>query len=72
MGKTDLFRFEREAKAAQAGLVIAGVDEAGRGHFYGHPKKSRELLHWTARRTLKDMCADAWRWQQNNPCGYES
>ncbi len=35
MGKTDLFRFEREAKAAQAGLVIAGVDEAGRGPLAG-------------------------------------
>ena len=39
---------------------------------YADPEKSRELLHWTAKRTLKDMCADAWRWQQNNPRGYES
>lgn len=35
MGKTDLFRFEREAKAACPGLVIAGVDEAGRGPLAG-------------------------------------
>ena len=35
MGKTDLFRFEREAKAVHPELVIAGVDEAGRGPLAG-------------------------------------
>ena len=35
MGKTDLFRFEREAKAGRPELVIAGVDEAGRGPLAG-------------------------------------
>ena len=35
MGKTDLFRFEREAKAGWPELVIAGVDEAGRGPLAG-------------------------------------
>ena len=35
MGKTDLFRFEREAKAVRPELVIAGVDEAGRGPLAG-------------------------------------
>ena len=35
MGKTDLFRFEREAKARRPELVIAGVDEAGRGPLAG-------------------------------------
>ena len=35
MGKTDLFRFEREAKAGRSELVIAGVDEAGRGPLAG-------------------------------------
>ena len=35
MGKTDLFKFEREAKAVHPELVIAGVDEAGRGPLAG-------------------------------------
>ena len=39
---------------------------------YADPQKSRELLHWTAKRTLKDMCADAWHWQQLNPRGYDA
>jgi UDP-glucose 4-epimerase len=28
------------------------------------------LLGWKAQRTLDEMCADAWRWQQGNPNGY--
>lgn len=35
MGKTDLFKFEREAKTVRPDLVIAGVDEAGRGPLAG-------------------------------------
>jgi UDP-glucose 4-epimerase len=29
-------------------------------------------LGWRARRTLEEMCADAWRWQRLNPKGYRS
>lgn len=29
-----------------------------------------KILHWSARRSLEDMCRDAWRWQQGNPTGY--
>ena len=35
MGKTDIFKFEREAKAGHPSLLIAGVDEAGRGPLAG-------------------------------------
>jgi UDP-glucose 4-epimerase len=31
-----------------------------------------ELLGWSARRTMQEMCADAWRWQSGNPDGYRS
>ncbi|MCI6163951.1 MAG: UDP-glucose 4-epimerase GalE [Lachnospira sp.] len=33
--------------------------------------KAERELHWKATRDLKTMCADSWRWQQNNPNGYE-
>lgn len=29
------------------------------------------LLGWRAEKTLEDMVSDAWRWQQNNPEGYQ-
>ena len=31
---------------------------------------AQDLLGWRAKHTLADMCADAWRWQSNNPNGY--
>lgn len=39
---------------------------------YADPHKSRTLLGWAARRSLEDMCADAWLWQRQNPLGYEA
>ncbi len=26
---------------------------------------------WEAQNGIKEMCADSWRWQSNNPNGYE-
>ncbi|WP_342618722.1 UDP-glucose 4-epimerase GalE [Rhodoferax sp. GW822-FHT02A01] len=39
---------------------------------YAEPTLAKELLAWQATRDLKTMCADAWRWQKNNPTGYAS
>ena len=30
-----------------------------------------EELDWTAENDIKEMCEDSWRWQKNNPNGYE-
>jgi UDP-glucose 4-epimerase len=38
---------------------------------YADPAKANRELHWKATRTLEEMCADAWRWQSQNPNGYE-
>ena len=37
---------------------------------WADPSKAREELGWEAHKTLADMCADTWRWQENNPSGY--
>ena len=38
---------------------------------YADPKLAYDLLGWRAERGLEEMCADAWRWQSENPKGYE-
>jgi UDP-glucose 4-epimerase len=38
---------------------------------WADPALARRLLGWTARRSLADMCDDHWRWQRENPRGYE-
>jgi UDP-glucose 4-epimerase len=39
--------------------------------YYASTDHASELLGWSAKRSLEDMCADHWRWQKNNPNGYE-
>lgn len=39
---------------------------------YADPSKAKRELQWTAKRTIEDMCRDAWNWQQKNPKGYQS
>ena len=38
---------------------------------YADCTKAKKELHWEAKKTLDDMCADSWRWQSQNPNGYE-
>ncbi|MFP7200018.1 UDP-glucose 4-epimerase GalE [Lysinibacillus halotolerans] len=38
---------------------------------YANPAKAEKLLGWKAEKTLQQMCEDSWRWQVNNPVGYE-
>ena len=39
---------------------------------YADPAKSREVLGWTAEKTLSDMCRDSWNWQKQNPQGFDT
>ena len=38
---------------------------------YADPKFANEELGWKAERGIKEMCEDSWRWQSNNPKGYD-
>jgi UDP-glucose 4-epimerase len=37
---------------------------------YADASKAQKLLRWRADKTLEEMCADHWRWQNANPDGY--
>ena len=37
---------------------------------YCDAAKAKNELHWTAERGLDEMCEDSWRWQSQNPDGY--
>ncbi len=38
---------------------------------YSNPEKALNELGWKAERGIEEMCADSWRWQKNNPNGYD-
>ena len=39
---------------------------------YCNPSKAKEELGWEAQYGIEEMCRDSWRWQSQNPNGYES
>ncbi|MGI9279931.1 MAG: UDP-glucose 4-epimerase GalE [Endozoicomonas sp.] len=39
---------------------------------YANPEKALKELGWKAERGLEEMVTDAWRWQSDNPNGYQS
>lgn len=38
---------------------------------YADATKAKELIGWVAENGLEEMLEDSWRWQKNNPNGYE-
>lgn len=41
------------------------------GICYSNPTKAERELGWIAEKGIDEMCLDAWRWQSNNPHGYQ-
>jgi len=42
------------------------------GECYADPAYAKSVLDWQAEKTLDDMVNDSWRWQSNNPDGYNA
>lgn len=38
---------------------------------YASPELAEKTISWQAEKNLEDMCRDTWRWQSQNPSGYE-
>ena len=39
--------------------------------FYADASKAKKLLKWETTMNIQKMCEDSWRWQINNPNGYQ-
>ncbi len=37
---------------------------------FANPSFAKDILGWSAKKDIKEMCEDSWRWQSNNPDGY--
>ncbi len=55
-------KIKYEIKARRAGDIAT---------CYADVTKAKIELDWEATRGLEQMCEDSWRWQKNNPNGYE-
>jgi len=52
--------------------VVAGRRAGDVASCWADPSRAQRELGWCARRTIDEMCRDAWAWQKANPTGYST
>lgn len=60
-----------EASGRKVPYKIVGRREGDIAKCFADATKAYKLLGWKAEHGIKEMCEDSWRWQKNNPNGYE-
>ncbi len=67
----DLVKAFKSANGVDVPYVIAPRRAGDIATCYSNPAKAAELLGWRAEKNVEDMCRDSWRWQSQNPKGYD-
>ena len=67
----DMVKNFEEATGVKVPYVIKPRRPGDIATCYSSAKKAEEELGWKAEFGIKEMCEDSWRWQSNNPNGYE-
>ena len=67
----DIVKNFEEATGVKIPYVIKPRRAGDIATCYSDAAKAKRELGWEAQYGIKEMCADSWRWQSNNPNGYE-
>lgn len=67
----DIVKNFEEATGVKIPYVIKERRAGDIASCYANADKAKRELGWEAQYGIKEMCADSWRWQSNNPNGYE-
>ncbi|MBR1692118.1 MAG: UDP-glucose 4-epimerase GalE [Lachnospiraceae bacterium] len=67
----DIVKTFEEATGVKIPYVIKARRPGDIACNYADPSLAKKELHWEAENGLREMCEDAWRWQSNNPNGFE-
>ena len=59
-----------DASGVEIPYVIAPRRAGDIAECYADASLAKEELGWEAQFGIKEMCADSWNWQKNNPSGY--
>jgi UDP-glucose 4-epimerase len=68
----DMVKAFEKASGREIPYVIAPRRNGDIAQCFADPSYAREVLGWEAKKGIDEMCADSWRWQVNNPDGYDS
>ncbi len=66
----EIVRTFEEVTGEKIPYVIRGRRAGDIAENYASPEKAERELGWKAEYGIREMCADSWRWQKNNPDGY--
>lgn len=65
----------RDAFVKASGIDVPFVIDPRRpgdpDEVYANAEKANNVLGWSAKYGIEEMCEDTWRWQNGNPNGYE-
>ena len=68
----DVVNAYEKASSKKVAYNIAPRRDGDIASCYAEPTKAKEYLKWEAKFGIERMCIDSWRWQKQNPNGYES
>lgn len=66
----EVIRMFEEVSGQEIPFELTGRRLGDVAACYADSSLARELLDWTASKSLRDMCQDAWNWQFQNPGGF--
>ena len=67
----DMIHAFEQANDMKIPYEIVGRRQGDVAELCANPSLAKTLLGWETQKDLLQMCAEAWRWQSNNPNGYE-
>ncbi len=67
----DIVKNFEEASGVKIPYVIKDRRAGDIATCYADASKAEKELGWKAEYGIREMCEDSWRWQKNNPNGYE-
>ncbi len=68
----DVVKNFEEATGVKVPYVIKPRRAGDIATCYSDASKAKKELGWVAEKGIREMCADSWRWQKNNPNGFEN
>ena len=67
----DIVKNFQEATGVEIPYSIKPRRDGDIAACYADAGLAKEELGWEAKYGIREMCEDSWRWQKNNPNGYE-
>jgi len=66
----DMVKSFEKASGKKVAYKIVKRREGDIAKCFAEPSYAKEVIEWQAVKTIDEMCADSWKWQNNNPNGY--